>query len=72
MAQAFDAVGDLQAASGVQRTSRHRVHRMQRLDQGVDVAGSLGGVQVLAAPRRLSVGTRERSDDEHEHLALQA
>ena len=70
-AEAFDAVGDLQAASGVQWTCRHRVHRMQGLDKGVDIPGSLGGAQVV-----VSFGGFRRHPGEirgqHEDLALQA
>ena len=61
-AEAFDAVGDLQAASGVQRTCRHRVHRMQGLDKGVDVPGT-SAARRLSSASVASVGTRARSDD---------
>ncbi len=70
-AEAFDAVGDLQAASGVQRTCRHRVHRVQGLDQGVDIPGLLGGAQVV-----VGLGGFGRHPGElrgqHEDLTLQA
>ena len=70
-AEALEAVGDLQATRGVQRAGRDRVHRVQRFDEGTDIARSLGRAQVLLGlgAFRWHPGEIRR---QHDHLALQA
>ena len=68
-AQAFDAIGDLQAACGVQRARRDAVCRVQGVDHGAHVARCLGGLQIPLGFRGFRWHSREIRR-QHDHLAL--